>query len=88
MDLAHRCEALFASDLQYSQHPAPQDVRAAVIRTLDRLGEAACLARMAQEFGDHPDTAAARMRWAREAVALAYAEAPIPTQRACLVPTA
>ena len=63
-----RCEALFASDLQHSQHPDPTDVRAAVAHTISRLGETACLARMAQEFGDHPETAALRMRWARQMI--------------------
>lgn len=82
LDLACRCEALFASDLQHSQHPKPTDVRAAVARTISQLGETACLAQVAQEFGDHPEAAAARMRWAREAVRSAFAEAhDIPAQR-------
>jgi hypothetical protein len=77
-----RCEALFASDLQHSQHPDPTDVRAAVAHTISQLGETACLARMAQEFGDHPEAAAARMRWAREAVESAYTGARhIPAPR-------
>jgi hypothetical protein len=84
VDLSCRCEALFASDLQHSQHPDPVDVRAAVARTISRLGETACLARMAQEFGDHPEAAAARMRWAREAVESAYREPRrIPAPRGC-----
>ena len=29
-----------------------------------------CAGRVAQEFGDHPEAAAARMRWARAAVAV------------------
>ena len=35
---------------------------------LDGLGAAGCAERVAQEFGDHPETAAVRMRWARTAV--------------------
>ncbi|MDQ7906413.1 hypothetical protein RB614_18010 [Phytohabitans sp. ZYX-F-186] len=81
LDLAFRCEALFASDLQRSQHPDPTDVRAAVARTISRLGERACLARMAQEFGDHPEAAAARMRWAREVVRSAYPGSGVPAPR-------
>lgn len=89
VDLACRCEALFASDLQHSQHPNPIDVRAAVARTISRLGETACLARMAQEFGDHPEAAAARMRWAREAVESAFTESHgIPTPRGPLTAAA
>jgi hypothetical protein len=85
LDLSCRCEALFASDLQHSQHPGPTDVRAAVARTISQLGETTCLARMAQEFGDHPEAAAARMRWAREAVASAYSgRHHVPAPRGCL----
>jgi hypothetical protein len=69
---AARCEALFASSLQGSQHPDPEQVREAVVRAIRSLGLRGCCAQVAQEFGDHPETAAARMRWAREAVSLAY----------------
>ncbi|WP_117210774.1 hypothetical protein [Allorhizocola rhizosphaerae] len=68
-----RCEALFVSNLQSSQHPAAPAVRAAVRRTLQNLGVNDCAARVAQEFGDHPETAVLRMRWAREAIQEAYA---------------
>jgi hypothetical protein len=69
---AARCEALFASDLQGSQCPDPEQVRQAVARAIRALGVRGCCARVAQEFGDHPDTAVARMRWARQAVSQAY----------------
>ncbi len=89
VELACRCEALFASDLQHSQHPDPTDVRAAVARTISRLGVTTCLARVAQEFGDPPEAAAARMRWAREAVVSAFPESRrIPAQRGPLTPAA
>jgi hypothetical protein len=35
----------------------------AITATVRRFGFHGCLTRMAQEFGDHPDTAPARMRW-------------------------
>jgi hypothetical protein len=35
----------------------------AITATLQRFGMDGCLSQMAQEFGDHPDAAAARMRW-------------------------
>jgi hypothetical protein len=35
-----------------------------------------CVARMAQEFGDHPDAAATRMRWARQLAARPQASVP------------
>jgi hypothetical protein len=65
-------EALFASDLQSSQHPNATDIRSAISRTLVTLGVARCVDRVAQEFGDHPETAVIRMRWATGAVATAY----------------
>jgi hypothetical protein len=34
-----------------------------------RFGARGCAEAMAQEFGDHPDAAAERMRWARSLAA-------------------
>jgi hypothetical protein len=39
---------------------------AAISRTLQQLGVRGCAGQMAQEFGDHPDAAARRMRWVHE----------------------
>jgi hypothetical protein len=36
---------------------------------MQRLGTRGCAEKMAQEFGDHPDVAAERMRWARQLAA-------------------
>jgi len=69
---AVRIEALFASPLQESQHPAPELVRATVDATVNRLGTTGCAAQMATEFGEHPDTALMRMRWARTACRRAF----------------
>jgi hypothetical protein len=57
------CEALFASALQRSAAPAAESVAAAISRAVRRFGTRGCVSRMAQEFGDHPDAAAERMRW-------------------------
>jgi len=35
-------------------------------------GVQACVAALAQEFGEYPDTAPLRMRWAKQAVASLY----------------
>ena len=59
-----RAEALFASTLQSSESPTTDQVRRAVSSTLHRLGATGCVARLADEFGEHPDIAAARMTWA------------------------
>jgi choline dehydrogenase-like flavoprotein len=68
-----RTEALFVSDLQRSQLPTPELIRAAVTATVDRLGENGCAELVAQEFGEHPDCAPGRMRWARTAARNAFA---------------
>jgi hypothetical protein len=34
-----------------------------------QFGTRGCAGRMAQEFGDHPEAAAERMRWIRQLVA-------------------
>ena len=60
-----RC-ALFASALQQADRPSADTVAAAVSATLADLGLTGCLGRMAQEFGDHPEAAWERMRWAGE----------------------
>ncbi|MGH3418830.1 MAG: hypothetical protein ACRDOD_04430 [Streptosporangiaceae bacterium] len=71
-----RCMALFASELQPSEAPAPETVTQAINRAIRRLGVRGCVARMAQEFGDHPDDAATRMRWVRRLSAWPQAGVP------------
>jgi hypothetical protein len=65
-------EALFTSTLQCSECPGPEHVRHAVAATLRRLSPSGCAAEMAAEFGDHPDTAAARMTWALATIRTVY----------------
>ena len=64
-----RCEALFASGLQRSEAPSAGVIAQEISRMISELGVGGCACRVAQEFGDHPDAARDRMRWAREAVA-------------------
>ncbi|GIJ50910.1 hypothetical protein Val02_77960 [Virgisporangium aliadipatigenens] len=64
-------EALFVSDLQPSQRPTADIVRAAVDRMIERYGSAGCAAAVAAEFGDHPETAVQRMGWVRSTLAAA-----------------
>ncbi len=70
-----RCEALFASGLQRSDAPTPETLAEVISRTVRQFGIAGCLCRMAQEFGDHPEAAANRMRWIRQLVSGTYAPA-------------
>ena len=63
-----RCAALFASELQQSDAPTGDVVAEAARRAVRRFGVRGCEGRMAQEFGDHPEAAMARMRWVRQLV--------------------
>ena len=63
-----RAEALFASHLQASDQASPEVVDDTVATLLRRDGPCECAARMAYEFGEHPDTAVRRMRWARQTI--------------------
>jgi hypothetical protein len=72
-----RREALFASGLQRSDAPAAESVAAAISRAVRRFGTRGCASRMAQEFGDHPEAAADRMRWVRQLVSQ-VAASPAP----------
>ena len=73
---AIRADALFASALQCSDQPSAVQVKQAIAAATLALGDLGCAARVAQEFGEHPETAVARMRWARTTVAGAFAGAP------------
>lgn len=61
---AARAEALFASHIQAGDDPDRSIVGQAVAATVRTHGTRGCAALVAQEFGDHPESAAARMRWA------------------------
>jgi hypothetical protein len=76
---AARAGALFASTLQPSGSPSPGQIRRAVTAALQRLGVRGCAARVAGEFGDHPDTAMARMSWALATIQTVY---PVPPMAA------
>jgi hypothetical protein len=81
---AARARALFASTLQPSGSPSPRQIRRAVTATLQRLGVRGCAEQVAGEFGDHPDTAVARMSWALATIETVYpvpAVAPVPDLR-------
>jgi hypothetical protein len=71
---AARAEALFTSHLSTGSHPA-HDVVEQAIRTAVRThgGVRGCAADVATEYGDHPDVAVPRMRWARGVIDDLYA---------------
>jgi hypothetical protein len=63
-----RADALFVSALQRSDTPSARQVEQAVATAIGALGELGCAARVAQAYGEHPETAITRMRWARAMV--------------------
>lgn len=72
IDDVRHAEALFASQLQPSTDPSNDTVRQVVLATEARLDAGACACLVAQEFGEHPDCAPGRMRWAIDEVAKVY----------------
>ncbi len=58
-------DALFVSALQRSDDPSTGQVRNAIAAAVREFGGQGCAEQVAQEFGDHPETAVVRMRWAR-----------------------
>ncbi|HEY2041357.1 MAG TPA: hypothetical protein VGH11_01680 [Jatrophihabitans sp.] len=70
MTKATSAEALFVSNLQPSDHPSAEQVITAIRGSLaDNGGESGCVVAFVSEYGEHPDEAADRMRWALSVVA-------------------
>jgi hypothetical protein len=69
---ATRVDALFASPLQRSDNPSAWRVQQAIAAAVAAYSGPGCAARVAQSFGEHPETAVTRMRWARAMVAAAF----------------
>jgi hypothetical protein len=69
-------DAVFASMLRHPDGPSADEVRKAIAAAVRAYGGCGCAERVAQEFGDHPETAVARMRWARGAVGEVPASPP------------
>jgi hypothetical protein len=63
-----RCEALFVSDLQRTDAADTAVLAENVSAAIRRFGVRGCASLMAQEFGEHPEAAADRMRWVRELI--------------------
>ena len=64
-------DALFVSALQRCDQPSTGQAQQAAAAAMGVFGPLGCAERVAQEFGDHPETAVTRMRWARELAAAA-----------------
>jgi hypothetical protein len=67
-----RAGALFASPLQRSDEPSARQVRQAIATAIGVHGVRGCAARVAQAYGEHPETALTRMCWALTTVASTF----------------
>jgi hypothetical protein len=73
---AARAEALFASDVSSASTPDRDECGAAIRAALLRHGGVrGCAAQVAAQYGDYPETAAPRMRWARQVARSVYGAA-------------
>jgi hypothetical protein len=70
-----RADALFASALQRSDEPSAAQVHQAVATAVRAFGTRGCAALVAQAYGERPETAVLRMRWARATVTRAFGAA-------------
>jgi len=71
---ALHADAVFVSGLQRRDEPSAGQVRQAAAAAIRAFGYSGCTGRVAQEFGDHPETAVFRMRWARAVARAAFAD--------------
>ncbi len=70
---AARAEALFCSDLPTGSLPTRPQIAAAVAQTIRLHGTThACAVTLAGAYGECPETAVARMRWALDQVRTLY----------------
>jgi hypothetical protein len=70
---AARAAALFTSDLSSSSQPTRSEITDAVRCAVRfRGGTRGCVVLLAGEYGDHPESAVPRMRWARSVVDRAF----------------
>ena len=74
-------DALCVSALQRSDNPSAGQVRQATAAAVRAHGGQGCAERVVQEFGDHPENAVMRMRWARVAVTEVFGSALQLTHR-------
>jgi hypothetical protein len=67
-------DALFVSALQRSDELSAGLIGQAIAAAIRAFGYSGCAERVAQEFGDHPETAIVRMRWARTVASEAFSQ--------------
>ena len=80
---AARAEALFTSQLPTGSQPTLAVIETAIRVAVRALGVRGCAGRVATEYGDHPELAVARMRWARDVVEQVYQGRRARPERPC-----
>jgi hypothetical protein len=79
-----RAEALFASTLLTGSRPGLQEATTMINAAVRRYhGVRGCAVEMAGAFGDSPEAAVRRMRWACEVTLTLFELAPSTTTRSC-----
>jgi hypothetical protein len=83
---AARVEALFTSPLATGPQPTRTKATAAIGHAIRaHRGSRGCAIALAGEYGEHPETAARRMRWARQTVETLYPSGSTRTRSAALI---
>lgn len=84
---AARAAALFVSDLSSYCRPSETDVAAAIRKTIAAYGGVlGCLGEVAAAYGEHPETAVPRMRWARQTIDAVYSPTALSRWQPCAAP--
>jgi hypothetical protein len=77
-------EALFVSHLQPSECPSHKTLEDTVTAMILQHGTEGCAGEVAEEFGDHPESAVRRMCWVNEELRIvAVARSRPPLSAAC-----
>ena len=77
-------EALFVSDLQPSECPSRKTLEDTVTEMILQHGTEGCAGEVAEEFGDHPESAVRRMCWVHEELRIvAVAQSRPPQTASC-----
>ena len=83
--LTARADALFTSDLSARCCHSEAEIAAAIIRAIRSHSAAGgCAGEVAAAYGEHPETAAPRMRWARaaaERISCSAATSPVADRK-------
>jgi hypothetical protein len=85
--IAARAAALFASDLSSRGRPSQAAVKASIRTAIATSGGVrGCFGKVAACYGECPETAVPRMRWARQTIEAIYSRPAAPVTAAMAIP--